>query len=231
MTRLAYALPHARRFAGGVEQRLADGDTPRLMAGRLLYIRDDSTVRAHVLSQFGRAPSVAEIAEMRRLRCWQDAADHVGEPDDSDEADWRPGPSSELRAQLAREKARLRSSAQYREAVLSRPGVATWRDVVRVCAQAHGVEDALLIGKARQVHVVRVRNMLCALLHARGASLAQVGRWLGGRDHSTIVHAVAQWNARDRHDAALAATFAALAAREEPEPGPADSRDGEAAAW
>lgn len=50
------------------------------------------------------------------------------------------------------------------------------------------VED--LRGPRRMQPLCRARFAACAALRERGASYTQIGRWLGGRDHSTIMHAI-----------------------------------------
>lgn len=63
----------------------------------------------------------------------------------------------------------------------------------------HVVADALLtagltaddVNRSRVPQPIQGRyHRLCALLHERGYSTTQIGRALGGRDHSTIMHAI-----------------------------------------
>lgn len=59
-------------------------------------------------------------------------------------------------------------------------------------ARAFGVEPFLMAGGSRRDHVVRARHAGIWVIHRRWpeVSLSQIGRYYGGRDHSTIIHAV-----------------------------------------
>ena len=71
---------------------------------------------------------------------------------------------------------------------------ATWREVVDAIADAHRIDPALILAPhakgTRNGHVVRARHLVMLALHLRGNSYPQIGRWIGGRDHSTALHAV-----------------------------------------
>ncbi|MFM8938823.1 MAG: helix-turn-helix domain-containing protein [Phenylobacterium sp.] len=76
-------------------------------------------------------------------------------------------------------------------------GKALFREITREVAEAHkvGVDDILGPGlfkqmtRARQETAWRLRQMRKADGSPR-FSLPQIGAWLGGRDHTTILHAI-----------------------------------------
>lgn len=62
----------------------------------------------------------------------------------------------------------------------------TDRIVAEVCAK-HGMAFAAIRGRSRQREVSAARHELAWRLYVeRGLTLAQIGRKLGGRDHSTV---------------------------------------------
>ena len=69
------------------------------------------------------------------------------------------------------------------------PGAA-WTDVVRFVAEAVGVPVAVMTSRSRFRHHVRARAIAMIALNRRGCTAAQIGRWLGGRDHTTVLHLI-----------------------------------------
>ena len=51
----------------------------------------------------------------------------------------------------------------------------------------------LILGPSRLKLYVRARHATMAALRARGASFPQIGRWLGGRDHTSVIHGVSKF--------------------------------------
>lgn len=81
--------------------------------------------------------------------------------------------------------------------------------IVEAVAGASGVSAAAIKGARRTADVCRARFAAMFLMQEGGAVLAAIGRALGGRDHTTIIHG-------QRKAAALRQTdpdFAALVAR------------------
>lgn len=64
------------------------------------------------------------------------------------------------------------------------------KDLLGEAANIFGVSVKELQGSKRHRYIARARFALCAALRERGASYPQIGTWLGGRDHTTIMHAV-----------------------------------------
>lgn len=62
-----------------------------------------------------------------------------------------------------------------------------------ICKDAcriHGITHAQLIGLSRKKDCVAARKYVIETMRTRGASLPQIGRVLGNRDHTTILHHV-----------------------------------------
>jgi chromosomal replication initiation ATPase DnaA len=88
------------------------------------------------------------------------------------------------------------------------------RSLIVAAAGVFGVSVAEITGAGRSMHQVRPRWAVCLLARQLGGrTLHEIGRMLGGRDHTTILHAVRQattLRARDADFAAkLNATWAA----------------------
>lgn len=65
------------------------------------------------------------------------------------------------------------------------------KQVVRYVAMKHQVSISLILDTGRNANVVRARQEIYWRLVAIGAySLPQVGMWVGGRDHTTVLHGV-----------------------------------------
>lgn len=69
---------------------------------------------------------------------------------------------------------------------LKRP---TWRDILTTVVDATGITAGELLGQCRVARIARPRQILFWLLrrHA-GLSLPAIGRRIGDRDHTTVLH-------------------------------------------
>ena len=63
-------------------------------------------------------------------------------------------------------------------------------------ARERNVTVALIKGETRARHVVTARHQAAYEMSKLGLSLPKIGRLLGGRDHTTILHAIRSWPAR-----------------------------------
>lgn len=64
--------------------------------------------------------------------------------------------------------------------------------IMEVCSFL-GVPVGRIIGNRRDASLVHARHLICDILYSDGflqLSLNQIGRLLGGRDHSTIINAI-----------------------------------------
>jgi chromosomal replication initiator protein len=84
-------------------------------------------------------------------------------------------------------------------------------DIQRVVARQYNVSRADLLSSRRTANVVRPRQVamyLAKILTLR--SLPEIGRRFGGRDHTTVLHAVRKIEALAANDSALADEIEAL---------------------
>jgi len=64
-------------------------------------------------------------------------------------------------------------------------------DPIEIAATEFGVSAKQITGPGRKRGVVVVRHLICyTLVHHYNMTMSRTGRLLGGRDHSTISHAV-----------------------------------------
>lgn len=65
------------------------------------------------------------------------------------------------------------------------------RDVIEAAAEHFGVSVAVLLGVDRHQPVARQRQIAMFIAHKlTGRSLPYIGRHIGGRDHTTVLHGV-----------------------------------------
>src|SRR6266508_1058984 len=83
--------------------------------------------------------------------------------------------------------------------------------LISLVASAFGLSASDLTGQSRMRHVVLARQAAAWVLRKTYAiSLEQIGRLLGGRDHTTIGYSIAQVEQRIANDAALRAELHSL---------------------
>ncbi|MCO5223208.1 MAG: chromosomal replication initiator protein DnaA [Thermomicrobiales bacterium] len=77
-------------------------------------------------------------------------------------------------------------------------------DVIATVAEKCGVTVEAMKGRNRAQEIVMPRQIAMYLMREEtGASLAEIGRALGGRDHTTVIHGIEKIEARLQEDAAL----------------------------
>jgi len=163
------------------------------------YLRDPSTIRARTRDFFGRAPSLdiitALMAEQQRPAPERrDMAEDRDWPED-DGSDWRPrGLVTPIPSSPAHEPKAI--TAVEVERINALPLPLTPGAIIAAVAATYGVTTADLIGKSRRRVFSFPRMAAAYVLIQRGNSASQVGRFLGGRDHSTILHAGKQFKAK-----------------------------------
>lgn len=183
--------------------QVGDPRGPRLYAQRLCkYITNPSTVRVRVLERFGEAPTLDLIRAYRSN--WLEEVQARSSPfylnrddglDDYDDDDWNhltPTDEEIGRAAVA-DEAVVISLPPIRD----RARKITFTEVIDACAESCGVSHGELIGSSRERIYVEPRNLCAAVLRARGNSLPNIGKYLGGRDHTTIRNCLKAFFARD----------------------------------
>ncbi|WP_425230228.1 helix-turn-helix domain-containing protein [Sphingomonas sp.] len=70
------------------------------------------------------------------------------------------------------------------------PPVGIVGDLAKLAACHVGLTVRELLGAGRAAHLVCARSAVALVAREQGLSVPQIGRALGGRDHTTIVHAL-----------------------------------------
>lgn len=156
-------------------------DTPDQYAQKLAkYIKDPSTIRARTIDEYGEAPSIKEIERMQKsLIRGRNPEWHSSMPKESDGEDFRVKHNSEYIQPNTRAPIKL---------IVDKP--ITPKEIIQDIAYRFNLNYSDISGSNRYRNVANVRHLVAALLVARGNSRAQVGRWLGGRDHTTIINSL-----------------------------------------
>ena len=86
-------------------------------------------------------------------------------------------------------------------------------DAVRFASSLTGYTPQSIIGKSRMRVVVRVRFAVYLVAHEIGHSYPNIGKYIGGRDHSTVIYGVQQARLIAERDAKFAKLIADLRSR------------------
>jgi chromosomal replication initiator protein len=162
------------------------------------YISDASTVRVRTLETYGRAPTVEQIRTWRGA--WVAEKEWRREARMYDEAAEEAELSSAISRQLTAGEAAPPEPANDVDVASppvqrifpaeGRAPLLTYTDVLSECARFTGVSVEDMIGTTRKYPIVRARQFTATVLRARGNSYPCIGRFMGNRDHSTMIHAV-----------------------------------------
>lgn len=88
------------------------------------------------------------------------------------------------------------------------------QDVKLAAAHHFGVKPSEIDGPRRDRQLLHVRHIaMAAAKRITSASLPQIGRRFGNRDHSTVIHAVRRIEALAAHDLGVASALSAIEAR------------------
>jgi chromosomal replication initiation ATPase DnaA len=68
------------------------------------------------------------------------------------------------------------------------PIAVTMRDVLHATTQVCQIGEKDIMGQARFANIVHARHVVCAVCVHYGHSYSAIGRFLGGRDHSSIIN-------------------------------------------
>lgn len=84
------------------------------------------------------------------------------------------------------------------------PDVSPLDRIATAVAKRHRVGVKVMRGKSRMANVVWPRQVAMTAARAAGLTLAEIGRYFGGRDHTTVLHACEKVVGRATTDAGLA---------------------------
>lgn len=174
------------------------------------YIKDDSKVYAYTAREFGRAPSIDRIRELRaeieakRKRQIVAALDERFD-DDKHYAYQRPRNVAPPAPEPEPEKPAF---------VWQQPAVTpvTWKEFAASVAASFRYSLDDVMGRRKFDDLVRVRQLIFVLLIERGNARAQIGRWFG-RDHTTVMHAEGTFPKRLASDPEVAQAYAHFSKR------------------
>lgn len=82
--------------------------------------------------------------------------------------------------------------------------------IIQACAAHYEMNASDLTGDHRAAHYVRSRHIAMYLAKQGGASFPQIGRRMGGRDHTTAMHGYRKIKAQLEIDEQLQADVAAI---------------------
>lgn len=83
-------------------------------------------------------------------------------------------------------------------------------EMIRVVARHYGVKPRQVSGACREPAMVKARSIVAKILRERGVSYPVIGRVLGGRDHSTIVHMIHTWDSRTKYNPEMIPLYEAI---------------------
>lgn len=191
-------------------------DSPKGLAYRMAgYQRDAEYIRNMVLRDYGRAPSVATIKEMQKHHQKQKEAFNRSLYVDGNFSPKTPLGRHFQVAGLVKQDAPAAAKPKPVVAVVEPVAKAkppkpktiwpSWYippslrrhpsfELIEKVAADFGVTVGDIKGQTRRAIVVTARRVICKILRDRGISLPVIGKLLGGRDHSTIMHAVSQFD-------------------------------------
>lgn len=86
------------------------------------------------------------------------------------------------------------------------------QEIINECAKLFGVHPRDLVGNARFGFLMPARFALYKAFHLRGWSSARIGRNIGGRDHTTVLHGLKRADYIMERDASYARRVERLAA-------------------
>jgi len=85
------------------------------------------------------------------------------------------------------------ASAHFRrEPVYARMKIGLFPKLVAIACKEAEVAKSELVGASRESHVVHARWSIMLGLRRAGLSTPKIGRLLGNRDHSTVLHGIAK---------------------------------------
>lgn len=171
------------------------------------YISCPSTIRARVADHFDRGvPSREAIAELRRKveakRTYQ-----CGEPDHTDEADFQVRsliPRKEAKAKLVIEPKPMLVRKDHSSTLWPKwysPPAARYfshRALIASVARDFDMNPDDLTGKRKGSPYVHARSVVARILKERGWSAPEIGRKIGGRDHSSVLNSIKNFDIYDK---------------------------------
>ena len=150
------------------------------------YISDPSKVRAHTVNNFGRGPGIDEIRRMiaEARKPVLSKGDICKLSDAYDGWDFRVRGLVTLKPEPVPERPRvvMQLAPTEDEPIVDPAGI------IRAIADLYDLSYADIVTRSRFKHIVRARRAAIWVLVKRGNSMPQVARWVGLKDHTTVMH-------------------------------------------
>jgi chromosomal replication initiator protein len=176
-------------------------------------ITDPSAIRAHTANYFGKARAISDReaidlvqAERKKRDRAKQIAEHKADnrSDKHDGEDYRP----QFRQPAARKATPLKLVERPIVTVAAPAKVQKmwpdWyaprhrkqlpRELVKAVGMDVGYTYQQMIGRIRTGEITAARSVVCSILRERGLSYPLIGRFLGGRDHSTIINSAEKFD-------------------------------------
>lgn len=147
------------------------------------YIKDPSTIRARTIDEYGKSPSIDDIRRMQQQLAYSskvEVEDHMDCP--------------HYFVPVNKEYLEVSKVEDEPPAIAPISNPTSPMEIIRDIAAIFNLTYGDITGHRRHKYIVQVRHLVAALLVARGNSRGQVGKWLGGRDHTTIVNSLDRFN-------------------------------------
>ncbi len=120
----------------------------------------------------------------------------------------------ERAAEMARRQAELEAEAAKADAEIRSIGIIPVGSIMGACAAFYGVPVSSLLAGRRTKDIVKPRQIAMYLAkELTPRSLPDIGRRIGGRDHTTVLHGVRKIAALLTRDPSLAAEVATIRAK------------------
>lgn len=194
-------------------------DTPHSYAAHLAtYIASPTKIEKLVALEFDHVPPLHEIAELRYkvergIKAYR-APGWIKDKTDEDGTDFvvhsplrKPAPRTYTNSRTAYVPAHVEVAAGFDLGLTVR----NHRELVEAAAAAFNLTYEDVIGPNRHTRHVCARSVAARLLRERGNSYPQIGRYLGGRDHSTAINLCCKFEARARRHPQVQVVYDRLA--------------------
>lgn len=112
--------------------------------------------------------------------------------------DWEPVPEPQRDYLFIAESYADPEDEQKLDAIIKAIPVAPWRVILSEVCRKHGMTQKQVIGQQRNHNIVLARHeAMYRMAHETRMSLPMIGRRLGDRDHTTVLHGLRQHAARN----------------------------------
>lgn len=211
-----------------------------LAAHLATYIGDPTAIRARTMDHFGRAPTVEQCRNLRnaylermekarkalpcserygRFRCGHDQTDeNTALMENGNGVCLTCLEVAEAKKKATAKRLEYKAPVKlfpswYAPPIVTgaRPRVTS--ETLKLVAACFKMSVGELIGSGRSRQYIVARTIAVMLFRQSGASYPQIGRWLGGRDHTTIINMTKRWHDFCKADPSLKVLFQSLGGR------------------